>query len=391
MFFKSNENLKYIFSTIKSSFLPALFLLLGLVIFYSENPYSEQTPLFLHYATMVILSLNFILLCIFNRAKPLFSLLVGFIGYLIVNHLKSEYGENYISADEFQCLCFILPINLAFLYFLPPAKLNIRRNTYLLLFLLFQAFILQHCSGFIKFIPHIDINIEAMPLWACAEWIVILIALGLTACFKNTHINTGLFYANTALMMGLLYSATASGLTTFMLGFAVITLSTSIFDLYHRYHYDYLEHVGSRISYMSHANSKFTFKYTIALFSIDNHDKLLQVIGRNKLKKLEQMVVNSIMSMPYDLTLYRYNASELIMVFQNERAKHAKEFADNIRHNIAASEFIMSDGKRHKITISVCVSEKTRKDLNASEVIERAHIALQKSYRFNCNITTVAA
>ena len=46
--------------------------------------------------------------------------------------------------------------------------------------------------------------------------------------------------------------------------------------------------------------------------------------------------------------------------------------------------------KSIKITISVCISEKTRKDLDANEVTERTHNALQKNYRFNCNIVTIA-
>ena len=117
---------------------------------------------------------------------------------------------------------------------------------------------------------------------------------------------------------------------------------------------------------------------------------LFKIIGKEKIKNLEQLVVNSIIDMPYKLTLYRHTEDELIMVFKNEDARHTKEYADNIRHNIAASEFILTGDKNLKITISVCVSEKTRKDRNAFEVIDRAHNALQKSYRYNCNVTTVA-
>ncbi len=390
MILKDNRSLKYIFSTIKSSFLPALFLMLGLLMFYAENPYEEGLPLFFHYVFIVVTAITFSLLYIADRSKPLFSLLVGFVSYLIINSLKREYGENFIFSFEFQCLCFFLPLNLTLLYFLPQAKLNTMRNTYLLLFLLFQACLLQHFGDFIKIMPHVDINIEAMPLWACAEWIIVLVILMISSSYRNTHINTGLFYADTTLAIGILYSATSSGLTTFFAGFAIILLCASVLSLYHRYHYDHLEHVGSKISYLNNARSKFLYKYTVALFSIDNRDKLQQALGENKVRDLEQMVVNCILKMPYDLTLYRYNESELIMVFQNERAKHAKEFADNIRHNIAASEFITADGKSRKITVSICVSEKTHKINKPDEVVQRAHDYLQKGHHFNCNITTIA-
>jgi GGDEF domain-containing protein len=207
---------------------------------------------------------------------------------------------------------------------------------------------------------------------------------------KNSIINTGLFFIAGSLFMGMIYANTASGLTVFFLSFIIIAAVTIVIDLYNRYHYDYLENVGSKNAYLVHANSKFPFKYTIVLFSIDNGDKLQKAIGHRKYKALEQMLVNRILELPYELTLYRYNDNELIMVFKNEDAKHVKEFADNIRHTIAASEFVFTDRKNVKITISVCVSEKTRKDLNAAEVTERAHNALNKSHHFNCNITTVA-
>jgi len=285
---------------------------------------------------------------------------------------------------------FALPFNFVLLYFLPQTKLLRRRNVYLLLFILIQTVALQKYGEFINYIPHLDILLEAMPIWACALWVVLLIPLAINISFKNTILNTGLFYADTCLFMGLLYSRTSSGLTTFFLGFALIILCTVILDLYHRYHYDILENVSSKTAYINHATGKFPFKYSIAIFSIDNRDKLQTVLGRKKLLALEQMLVNRILEMPYEVYLYRYNEAELIMVFY-ENARHTKEFVENIRHNIAATEFVFASHKSIKITISSCISEKTRKDLYASEVIERAHNALHKNHRFNCNITTVVS
>ena len=390
MFFKSSGNLKYIFSTIKSSFLPAFFLLLGLVLFYAESPYEGGLPLFFHYAFIFTAIVNFIILCLTDRSKPMFALLVGFTGYLIVNHLKREYGESFVSSSEFQCLCFVLPLNLLLLYFLPQSKLNTYRNTGLLLFLLSEAAVLQHCCQFITVIPHVDITIEALPLWSCMVWTAILVPFVVSISFNSNFINTCSFYAFTCLALAITYSTTAFGLTIFYFCFSLILLIATVLDIYKRRHYDYLEHVYSKKTYTAHSNSKFPFKYTVAMFSIDNRDKLLQVIGTKKMKSLEQMIINAILAMPYELTIYRYNSDELIMVFKNENAKHVKEFADNIRRNIAASEFILSTGKNLKITISICVSEKTRKDRNAAEVIDRAHEGLQKTYSFNSNIITVA-
>ena len=390
MFIKPPENIKYIFSTIKSSFLPAVVLFIGLISFYAQNPYEDGVATVLHYLFFLIATVNIVLLCISNQSKPLFSLLLGVVSYIIINQLKMRYGANYISSSEFYCLCFILPINFVFLYFLPQSKLQSQRNTYLLLGLLAQTALFSHLHTIFNFIPHVNITLEAIPLWACVFWIVLLAPPAINISFKNTIINTGLFYADTALFMGIVYSNSSSGLTTFFLGFALILLCVTVLNLYRSFNYDELENVGSKIAYINHANSKFPFKYTIALFSIDNRDKLIGAIGEAQCKVLDQMVVNRILEMPYNFSIYRYNESELILVFKNEDARHVKEFADNIRRNIAAAEFVFASRKSVKITISVCVSEKTRKDLDAAEVTERTHNALQKNYRFNCNIITVA-
>ena len=90
---KKVENLKYVFSTIKSSFLPALFLLCGLVMFYAYNPYESVVLTFLHYLFLLLTAITVSLLYIANHSKPLFTLLTGFVCYIITNYLKKEYGE----------------------------------------------------------------------------------------------------------------------------------------------------------------------------------------------------------------------------------------------------------------------------------------------------------
>lgn len=390
MFLKKLKNIKYIFSTIKISFLPAFFLLLGLIVFYAQNPFEPGLYMILHYLFLIFSALTVLTLCISNQSKPLFSMILGLVSYCIINTLKIKYGADFTATAEFRCLCFVLPLNFAFFYFLPQSRLTEKRNKYLLLAVLLQATVFSHIFPLFNHILHINITLEAMPLWACFLWIILLAPLAIHISFKNNIINTGLFYADSALFLGMVYATTPSGQTTFFLCFAIILFITTWHNLFYIHRYDYLENVGSKIAYINHANSKFPYKYTIALFSIDNRDKLLKVIGLKKLNILEQMIVNRIVNLSYDLSLYRYSEEELIMVFKNEDAKHTKEFADNIRRNIAGAEFVFASQKSLKITISICVSEKTRKDLDANEVTTRAHNALQKNYRFNCNITTIA-
>ena len=161
-------------------------------------------------------------------------------------------------------------------------------------------------------------------------------------------------------------------------------------DLLYRYNHDYLEKVSSYNAYIAHAGNKFLFKYTVAVFGIDNLEKVQEQIGAQNVPVLEQMLVNKISESPSEPEIYRYNDAELMMVFKNEDAKHALEYCENIRRTIAASKFVFTSGKSIKITISICVSERTRKYIDAAVVAERGHNGLQKGGRFNSNIATIA-
>lgn len=384
-------SLTYVLSTIKSSFLPALFFACGLITFYAQNPYENGVSLSLHIAFYIFSFLGLLLLCTVNRSKPFFSFLSGVICYVLLNQIKIRYGEDYTLSPEYLWICFVLPLNLVVFYFLSPLKLQSRQSFWLLTAMLMQIVLIQHFGQVITQIPYLEVNFGCLPLEAAALWLLILIPISIDISFKDTLVNTGLFYADSCLFMGLVYSDSATGLTTFFLSFSLILCCTAILDLYRRYNFDVLENVGSYNAYLSQANNKFPYKYTIVLFSIDNRDKLLKVIGDRKLQELEQMLVNRIAAFSYDISVFRYQlADELILVFKNEDAKHTMEYAENIRHVVAASDFIFTNGKEIKITISASVSEKTRLDLNATSVTTRAHNALQKAYRFNCNIVTKA-
>lgn len=346
--------------------------------------------LFFHYFFMLLSSVGLILLYVSRRSNAFFILLLGVATYIIINYLKNGFGDIFYQTPEFKCTALLVALDYIALYFIPNHRNNRRIETWTILLLLLQCTLAQHLCNLLKMPDWYDIGLEAMPLGSAMIWFITAFALLLSICRYNSILKSGLFFAQLSAFMGITYAAFNDGASIFFTGFAVIIVTTAAIDIYRGFHYDVLENVGSKSAYLKHAASKFPFKYTIAVFSIDNRDKLLQVIGAAKMQTLEQMIIEQIRNMPYSISFYRYNEAELIMVFKNEYVKHTKEFADNIRHNIASSEYIFANRKSLKITISVCVSEKTRKDLNAGEVIERAHSALQKNYRFNCNITTIA-
>lgn len=380
------NNVKYIFSTIKSSFIPALCFALGLVFFYAYYPYEKSSDYSLHYAFYGLTFLSLGVLFFMNRSKPFLTILTGAVCYVLLNNLKISQGENFGQSAEYIWLCFLLPLNLAVFYFLPPTKLKKIRNFYLLILALTEFAFAQKLGNFILQIPFLSINVGSMPMWAVIVWILFLVPLALDISFRNTIVNTGLFYADMSLFFGLLYADTVSACTTFFFVFALILGLTAFLDLYHLYRYDYLEGVGSYQAYLAQAKNKFPFKYTIGLLCIDNREKIFEKIGKRKLKSLEQLIVDRVKEFPYEIEVFRHKKNELILVFKNETAKQVMEYAEEIRRTFAGTEFIFADKESLKISVSICVSEKTRKDLNAAEVINRAHNTLQKANALNSNI-----
>ena len=172
-------NAKYIFSTIKNSFLPALCFALGLVFFYSYQPYESATNPYLH---VIFYCLSFVSLSglfFVNRSKPFLSLLCGMFCYLLLNNLKIMKGAEFSGSAEFLWLCMLLPLNLGTYYFLPPAKLKNMRNFYLLLLTFAELIFAQNFGEFILQIPYIDMTVGMMPLWITIVWILVLVPIAI--------------------------------------------------------------------------------------------------------------------------------------------------------------------------------------------------------------------
>ena len=380
------DSIKYIFSTIKSSFLPACCFALGLAFFFGYYPYEFSTNNYLHFSFYALSFLSLIVLFFINRSKPFLTVLTGVICYILLNRIKLLHPNDFFLSAQYIWLCLLLPLNLAVFYFLPTSKLKQMSNFYLFVFMLAQISCVSKFGDFILQSPLISITVGIMPLWVAAAWIVVLVSVALDISFRSTVINTGLFYADSALFFALIYADSASACTTFFLTFALISDIAAILDLRHLYHFDYLDGVGSYQAYLTQASKKFPFKYTIGLLCIDNREEVFQKLGKRRIKILEQMIVNRIKDFPYKIEIFRHERNELILVFKNETAKQVIDYAEEIRRTLTGSEFVFSDKNVFKITVSICVSEKTRKDLDAAEVINRAHITLQKANSLNSNI-----
>lgn len=369
----------------------AFFLAAALMVFYAQNPFEPIIGQTFYGIFLAASCCGLVLLYLINRTKPFFSFLIGVTTFIFINHLKKTYGAEFIHSPQFIYLSFLLPLNLLFFYFLPLRQLKSRQTVLFLLAFLAEMIIVEHATKQILQVPYIDIAWESIPLLIMPLWLLAIVIMAIDISFKNTLINTGLFYADTTLFLGVLYAGNASGLSIFSLTFVIIILCTTFADLYIRYQHDELENVDSYNAYLVRAVNKFPFKYTVGVFCLDNREKILAEIGPRKMQILEQMLINKMFDeAPDETEFYRYKDDKFLIVFKNEDAKHTYEYCDNIRRAVATAEFIFASKQTVKITISICVSEKTRKYIDAYIVAERGYDGLQKGGRFNNNIVTTA-
>ena len=383
------DNFKQTLRTMKRSAVPAFLFAAALVLFFAQNPFAFELSNILHYTALAICCLCLIFLILINQAKPSFSLGLGLICYLSINWLKHKTGAEFASNGQFLWLCFLMPFNFGLFYLLPAHKLLTKRSLYIIITVLLELAFVQYAENLITTMPYIDICWQTMPLAAAFLWCIMLISLLLAVSLNESYLNTGIFYACSCIFLSFIYADTASGLSAFFLGFVLILSACSLLDFYHRYYYDEIDNIGSFATFLAHSGKKFTFKYSIGLFSINNRDKWCQELGRKKVLLLEKMVIQKIQEMSEDYEIYRYNHEEFIIVFNNQNTKQASSNAENIKRAIAAAEFIFSSGENAKITISIAISEKTRKYMEGAIVAERAHEYLQKSLKFHSNIITI--
>lgn len=385
------DSLAYICNTIKKSFIHAFFLTAALIVYYAQNPLDSTVNQIMYSFFIGLSCVEIFVLYFTNRSKLFFSFLLGLMALLFLNWLKKINGGELIHCAQYIWLGFLLPLNFMFFYFLSPQNWKSNYGFFIFLLILMQMALIEHIDGLFLKLPDDLVLGKEILLWNIFVWLIFFSVLVIHMSIKNTLINIGLFYAELAFFLSFIYADDASAVAIFSLTFVVIIFGVTLVDIYSQYKYDVLDNVYSYDAYLSHTAGKFPFKYTVGVFSLDNREKILEQIGHKKTLILEQMLIDKLISeIPEDTKIYRYKENEFLMVFKNEDARHTYEYCDNIRRSVAASEFVLISKKSLKVTISICVSEKTRKYIDARVVAERGHNGLQKGGRFNNNIVTKA-
>ena len=389
---KPNISLDKILPLLKNTFLPALIFGAGIVGFYAAEPFPEAPLLTLHSLFYVLCFTVFLILLYFDTRKPAFFIFITLLSYILINYIKKTYGDDYQTSAEYLNLCFFVPVNLIFFYFLPENKLLCKENVWLLLSVFAQFAIAEKLSA-AGLAP--SWNLDGVSADGLNSLSLLLFLLMLSAFFIHASISgsigsTALLFGSFGIFLGFYYSRFPSALTVFfasaMLGITVAVIQ----DIYYTSYRDVLTGLFGRNAFIVNAKN-FPLKYSVGIVCIDDYDKLGQVFGRSGQNALTKMIAGRITETEFENQIYRYTPDEFVIIFKKEDKNESFDRLEKIRRAIASAEFMLARRKKPiKLTVSCAVSEKKRSDANAVEVLVRAHKALQKTYKFTQNVTSKA-
>lgn len=386
------KHLNLIMPQIHNSLFPALifaYAFLGYFLYGEISPLARSN---LHILFWTANAVCLGVLVYFNRRKPLFIMLTTTFAYIIINRLKHHYSLDYLSTPAYINLCFFVPINLAVFYFLPDRRLLGNLQTaWGLLFLFLELAAAEYLNAediTISFNSDADgINLNSLSVLL---FLLLLVSAFIRCSLTGNFEDTALFFGCLNVCAGFYYSAGSTALTIFFAAAAVTICWGTIVHINDTLQHDSLTGLSSRRQYLKES-AAFPLKYSLSIVCLDNYPHLIKALGRLKAQKLLKMLAMRLSELEPENPLYRYSSDEFILIFKNDNLKQSYEKLDNIRREIAASEFMLSPrAKGLKITISGCVSEKKRSDANATEVLLRARRTLQKTYQFTQNLISKA-
>ena len=314
------------------------------------------------------------------------------LSYILINYLKHSYGVIYYLSSAYYNLVFLICIGMLFFYYLPNRPF-FSYDTLKFVFLILLGFTLGeilsntdiklNISTPINF--GIGLQLFGIFLFACAFFTMLL-----RASIFNSALNTGLAYAFASITIGFYLSPQSSGFSLFFACGAFITFISILQHIFFITHKDIATGFDNAYSFTYKAK-KLPLKYGLGIICVDDYKHLLQAFRKNEVCSIMQMISKIILSLEPEAQIFRCSPDEFIIIFPNAEKGTSYAKVDEIRRQIAASDFILSKVKKPlKITVSCSVADKKRSDNNVNNVFIRAHRVLQKTYKFTQNITSKA-
>lgn len=374
--------LKKIFSTTADVYLPAMFFALG-VFFYCDKAISYATePNFFHVCFYITLLCAGVFLFVTKKSRQSLLFLILFFAYVSLIFLKKQ--ENMDLTIQYHCINFFIPFSWFVYCLIKFFKLPKNFDFYFLCLLLIEGVFIENVTNF---------KIDKLPSYLefsiIIFWVLCFFCYMIYVSIFPSKDNYSEFFAFLALGLGVFNKESYFALSIYFALSAIILFSGIVYSYIYAYFRDTLTGVYSNNTFMRKALN-FPLKYSLGIICIDDYTKLVKVFPPLQLEKLVKMIVNRIEELSSDADIYRYHDDEFILIFKNEDKKKCFEYLENIRRAIAGAEFVLNAKRTVKITISAGVSEKKRSDADFDVVLTRTRDAVQRTYKFTQNMTTMA-
>jgi len=384
--------LKQIVPLMQNSLLPAFFLCVALIFYFSLEPFDKSVLQFFHLGFFAV---NFITICLlvyFNQSRPLFYILVMMLSYMLINYLKYQHGIIYYLTPGYFNLAFFAVAGLLFFYFLPNRRLCNKETVGFILIIL-AAFSLGEQMGN----QNISIDFSFSRCMGCglqsfafALFFTAVVIMMFNSSVTDEILTTALFFATVSIMLGFYFSLRPSSLVIFFFNAAFTVAAGTAHSIYYSRRKDIVTGLDNGNSFIA-ASPKFPLKYGLGIICIDDYKHLAQIFKKSVVNELLIMVSRKIREQEPESLLYRCGSDEFVIIFPQAEKGTSFTRLDEIRRSIAAAEFMLSSRKKPlKITVSCSIAEKKRSDADVFEVFIRARRILQKTYKFTQNITSKA-
>jgi len=375
---------KKIFSIMVNVYLPALLFAIGVFFYCSRAVSYTSEPEAFHILFYISSAFGIVFFFITKKNKENFILLMVSFLYIALINLKKHYGGDFFNTSYYNILSILIILNWIMYCLTDFFKLSAKIDFYMICFLLFEGVLLENLP-LLKFgILPTGFCFDVFWLWGISVLIYVLYI----SLFPDIR-NYGMFFCFLSIGLGFFNWESELALSLYFFSAVVILMISIIYSDIINYFKDSVTKVYSVNTYLRHSKN-FPLKYSLGVICIDNYAKLYKVFGKRQLDILLKLVVRKIRETVAEANIYRYDDDEFILIFKNEDKKSCFEYLENIRRAIAGSEFVLNSKRIVKITISAGVSEKKRSDVDVDPVLMRTREAVQRTYKFTQNMTTMA-
>ncbi len=376
----------------KNAIFPIAVLSVFLMYFFSVKQKSDGLYQSLHNVFLVVSVLTLFIGVYFKVIGSVMSSLAIYIAYIVINNTRYMYGEDYIFSPSYNIWIILIVPTIYLISYFSKFRFAKRHWSLFLIFLFLETSLVEGLQSqaieidYVFFYKHIG----AMNVPSFYVSIFCIFLLLLKYISKGYILTIKTLFSSLSVILGVYFSNNLEAYSLFFLSSAIIECVVTIYYvIFTRYKNEILNIANINMFYKD-AEKKYPPKFSIILLYLDDYERVLKRFGEPKMTVLKKMFFKRINKVAPDVKIYNYQDDALILSCMNLKANDCFEKAEEIRRAIATSIFIFNENNHLQLTVSQCVSEKKRSDINTEVVLQRAEVALKKACKFTRNITVKA-